>query len=140
MPQLQPAWDTPARMDGLPCTNWKKRTGVTLSGTMADCIARWIALPSHQQQNCSIGWGPWEGQYGSMEAMGIAAYVRRHGLPPKALAARGGVQPSGDTLRRMTAMDRYEATPGPGKPAGDASHLFAGTAGSHPKIKKAPPA
>src|SRR4051812_6083893 len=83
MSKSQPAWDTAARIDGLPCTNWKKRTGVTLEGTLDECITRWLDLAGHQQSNCTLGWGPTaEGDYGSWSASAIGSYVRRNGLPP----------------------------------------------------------
>jgi hypothetical protein len=82
MSKSEPSWETAARIDGLPCTNWKKRTGVTISGTLAQCISRWIDLLGHQRQNCSFGWGPFEGRYGDMDAEHLAAYVRRNGIPP----------------------------------------------------------
>ena len=80
----KPTWDTPARLDGLPCTNWKRREGVTLDGSMADCISRWLNLADHDKRNCTLGWGPAaDGQYGRWGAVAIGAYVLTNGLPPR---------------------------------------------------------
>ena len=109
----KPYWDTPARLDGLPCTNWKRREGVTMDGSMADCIARWLDLADHHKRNCTLGWGPTEdGQYGRWGAVAIGAYVIANRLPPKMAAERGG-QPTPEMLQRMTAMGRYSRPPGP---------------------------
>lgn len=119
MSKSQPAWDTPARLDGLPCTNWKKRAGVTLDGTLADCVARWVSLADQQKRNCTLGWGPNEdGEHGRWGAVAIGAFVLANGLPPKMATERGG-QPAREVLQRLTEMRRYEAPPGPGRPAGD---------------------
>ena len=84
----EPSWDTPARLNGLPCTNWKKRTGVTASGTVGQMFERWLDLPDYQRRDCTLGWGPnAEGQFGSMSGAAMARYVTRNGLPP-GLAAR----------------------------------------------------
>ena len=114
-----PDWNTPARLDGLPCTNWKKRTGVTMDGTLAECVARWLSLQGYQQPDCSLGWGPdRDGQYGKMSAPGIARYVLNMGLPPKVAANRGG-QPQRPVLERMVAMEPYRASPSWRPTAGD---------------------
>ena len=89
-PRPKPEWDTPARIDGLPAKNWKTREGVPLADTLADCITRWLSLPSHHQRDCTLGWGPPDGVHGLMEASSIAAYVLSNGLPPMMAAERGG--------------------------------------------------
>jgi hypothetical protein len=90
-----PDWNTPSRLNGLPATNWKRRSGVTMDGTFAECLERWLGLPHHHQINCSLsveGTGePWEPER-------MAAFVRRSGLPP-ALASR--VQGNAEVLMRM---------------------------------------
>jgi hypothetical protein len=85
----EPAWDTPARVDGMPVTSWKRRTGYSMSGTVADLIQRWLSLPWNIKMECSLGWGPnAAGQHGSLGGSGIGSYVLRKGLPPKMAAAR----------------------------------------------------
>lgn len=109
----QPTWNTPARLNGLPCTNWKKRTGVTMNGTLDACITRWLDLAGYQQANCTLGWGPNEhGQSGSWSATAIGSYVRRNGLPPTMTARRGSTA-GPEVLAKLTAMDRYDPPPGP---------------------------
>ena len=104
----EPNWDTPARITGLPYTNWKKRTGCELKGTMAQCIARWLDLQGYQQRECSLSWGdPITGPFGRMGHHGIAAYIVAHGLPPAVAAARGG-QPPIERLRDMVSMPAHE--------------------------------
>jgi hypothetical protein len=53
----KPTWDTPARIDGLPATNWKTRQGVTLASTLADCIARWLDSPTTRAAGLHFGLG-----------------------------------------------------------------------------------
>jgi hypothetical protein len=78
-----------ARLDGLPVTNWRKRTGYSMSGTVAELIQRWIWLPYYIQQECSLGWGPnAAGQHGAMGGSEIGSYLRRNGLPPAVAAKR----------------------------------------------------
>lgn len=126
MSKSQPTWDTPARLDGLPCINWKKRAGVTLAGTLDGCVTRWLDLAGHQQANCTLGWGPTaDGGYGSWSASAIGSYVRQNGLPPT-MAARRGEQLGPEGLARLTAMDRYDPAPGPGDTRPSASHIYQG--------------
>jgi hypothetical protein len=106
-------WDTPARLDGLPCTNWKRRTGVTLDGCLADCVTRWLSLADHHKRDCTLGWGPTaDAQYGRLGAVAIGAYVLANGLPPAMAAERGG-QPARHVLEQLTAMGTYSRPPGP---------------------------
>lgn len=90
-----PDWTVPARLDGLPATNWKRRTGVTMDGTLAECLERWLSLPHSDQINCSLSVRG-TGQVWEPERM--AAFIKRHG-PPPALAAR--VQGNAEVLMRM---------------------------------------
>ena len=57
-----PYWNTPAKLDGLPATNWKKRTGATLEGMVATCIERWLGQPSQERfaemVNLKTPWRP----------------------------------------------------------------------------------
>ena len=76
----KPTWDTPAHLVGLPCTNWKRRTGVEMRGTLAQCIERWLSLPPHQQQDCSLSHDAGPGRWGPGS---VRAYVAVHGLPPQ---------------------------------------------------------
>ena len=76
----KPSWDTPAHLVGLPCTNWKRRTGVEMRGTLALCIQRWLSLPPHQQQNCTLSNDASPGRWGPGS---IRAYVAVNGLPPQ---------------------------------------------------------
>jgi hypothetical protein len=98
----EPSWDTHARLDGLPATNWKRRTGVTMDGSLAACLEKWLSLPHHHQINCSLavsGTGePWEPER-------MAAFVRRHG-PPPALAAR--IHGNAEVLMRMLEETKAE--------------------------------
>src|SRR5512146_732814 len=89
MSSRDPEWNTPARLDGLPVRHWKRRTGSSENGTMAEMVKRWLGLAWTQQQDCSLGWGPnKDGHSGAMGASEITSYVRRHGLPPAMLVAR----------------------------------------------------
>ncbi len=84
-----PGWDVPAKLEGLPYTNWKRRTGYTETGTLAAMVERWLRLPWHIQSGCSLGWGPDpEGKRGSFHGLGIGAFVLRAGLPPPMMARR----------------------------------------------------
>lgn len=75
---IDPAWDVPAKLDGLPVRHWKRRTGFTECGTVALMIERWLRLAWNQQQGCSLGWGPdASGNQGSWQANGIGAFARR---------------------------------------------------------------
>jgi hypothetical protein len=76
----QHTWDTPAHLVGLPCTIWKRRTGVEMHGTLAQCIARRLGLPPHQQQNCSLSHDAGPGRLGPGS---VRASVPVHGLPPQ---------------------------------------------------------
>ena len=80
MSKQQPTWDTPTHLIGLPCTNWKRRTGIEMDGTLAQCIARRLGLPPHQQQNCSLSHDAGPGRWGPGS---IQAYVTVNGLPPQ---------------------------------------------------------
>ncbi len=107
----EPAWDTPARLDGLPCTNWKRRTGVTMEGTVAQCATRWLSLADHDKQNCTMGWGPTaDGRHGSWGHIALGAFVQRRGIPPEMARERGG-QPSPDVLAELTRVRRYDPCP-----------------------------
>ena len=104
-----PTWDTPARISGLPVTNWKKRTGATMDGPLSACIKRWLDLPTTGRRDASIGWGPSPaGEYGHMECHHIIAFILRHGLPP-GMEAFGGTQPPREVLKRMVVLERPEA-------------------------------
>jgi hypothetical protein len=76
----QPSWDTPAHLFGLPYTNWKRKTGCEMRGTLAECIERWLGLPPEQQQNCTLTNDAAPGQWGPAS---IRAYVAAHGVPPQ---------------------------------------------------------
>lgn len=89
MASHDPGWDVPAKLDGLPYTNWKRRSGYTETGTLAAMVERWLGLPWHIQGGCSLGWGPdAEGRRGAFQGLGIGAFVLRAGLPPAMLARR----------------------------------------------------
>ena len=108
----KPTCETPARLDGLPCTNWKRRAGVTMEGTRAECVARWLSLTDHDKRDCTLGWGPTQDDsYGRWGAVAIGAYVIANGLPPKMAAERGG-QPAPEVLERWTATGAYSPPPG----------------------------
>lgn len=72
MSKPQPTWTTPAHLFGLPITNWKRRAGCEMRGTLAECIQRFLSLPKHQQQNCTLTNSAAPGQWGPAS---IRAYV-----------------------------------------------------------------
>ncbi len=85
----EPDWNTPGTLDGLPVRHWKRRTGYTERGTVAELVQRWLALPWNIKMECSLGWGPnSDGQHGAMGGSEIGSYVRRNGLPPAMAVAR----------------------------------------------------
>jgi hypothetical protein len=51
-----------------------------MRGTLAECIERWLRLPPHHQQNCSLSHDAGPGRWGSGS---IRAYVAVNGLPPQ---------------------------------------------------------
>ncbi len=107
MPFRDPAWDTPAKMDGLPYTNWKRRSGHTETGTVAAMVQRWLGLAWHVQAGCFLSWGPdAEGRTGGFQAEGIGAFVLRVGLPPAMLKGRSR-PPTREEI------ERYWAKPAP---------------------------
>ncbi len=84
-----PDWNTPAHMDGLPVRHWKRRTGYTERGTVAQLVQRWLTLPWNIPMECSLGWGPnAQGKHGTFSSTGIGSFVLRAGLPPAMLATR----------------------------------------------------
>jgi hypothetical protein len=110
----EPHWDDPEHLMGLPCTNWKKRLGYEMRGTVAQCVARWLDLPGGQMRWSDLCWGdPAFDRNGQMGSAGLAAYVLKHGVPPHVAAARGG-QPPAEALARMVPMHKFD--PGPGRP------------------------
>jgi len=58
---IDPDWDVPAKLDGLPVRHWKRRTGFTERGTVAQMVERWLRLAWSQQQGCSLAWGAGRG-------------------------------------------------------------------------------
>lgn len=104
-----PAWDVPAKMDGLPYRHWKRRTGYTEAGTLAQLVERWLRLPWNYQQQCSLGWGPdAEGRHGSFQANGIGAFVLRAGLPPAMLNGRSRPPTTEEIERYFTKPELRE--------------------------------
>jgi hypothetical protein len=111
-----PDWNTPAHMDGLPVRHWKRRTGATETGTVAQLVTRWLALPWNIQFGCSLGWGPdAEGKHGHLSGTGIGSFVLRVGLPPAMLAARSR-PPTREEIEKMFAKPVQREGPpiGPG--------------------------
>jgi hypothetical protein len=104
-------------MDGLPATNWRRRTGVTLDGTVAACITRWLTLPGYAQRDVTMSWGGDQGERWTCNA--IAAFVVANGLPPK-LAAGRPRQPTREELEQMVSMPRYDPCPHASHPANNA--------------------
>jgi hypothetical protein len=96
----KPSWNTPAHLFGLPYTSWKRKTGCEMRGTLAKCIQRWLSLPQHQQQNCTLSNDATPGQWGPAS---IRAYVAANRLPPQMAPV------SPDRLRVMTTKE----LPGP---------------------------
>ncbi len=96
-------WDAPAQLDGLPYTNWKRRTGYTENGTLAKMVERWLTVPWHVQSGCHLGWTATEkGMAGSCSGNGIGSFVLRFGLPPAMLAKRAR-PPTQQEIERMFA-------------------------------------
>ena len=111
-----PDWNTPAHMDGLPVRHWKRRTGYTERGTVAQLVQRWLTLPWNIQMECSLGWGPnAQGKHGNLSSMGIGSLVLRKGLPPAMLAARSR-PPTREEIEKMFAKPVLREGPvlGPG--------------------------
>jgi hypothetical protein len=50
----QPAWETPAHLFGLPLKSWKRKSDIEMRGTLAECVKRFLNLPQHHQQNCTL--------------------------------------------------------------------------------------
>lgn len=112
MASSDPGWDVPARMDGLPYTNWKRRTGYTETGTLAQMVERWLGLAWHIQAGCSIGWGPdAAGKHGAMSADGIGSFVLRVGLPPVMLKKRSRPPTREEIERYFTKPELREGPP-----------------------------
>jgi hypothetical protein len=103
----KPSWDTPAHLVGLPYTNWKRKTGFEMRGTLAECIQRWLSLPQHQQQNCTLTNDAAPGRWGPAS---IRAHVAVHGVPPQ----MGTVPP--DKLKDLTEKQLPAAEPFKGIP------------------------
>ena len=96
-------WNLPAQLDGLPYTNWKRRSGYTEIGTLAAMTERWLRLPWNVQAGCHLSWGPdAEGKRDSAHGNGIGAFVLRVGLPPAMLACRSRA-PTREEIERMFA-------------------------------------
>jgi hypothetical protein len=113
-----PAWDTPAHLVGLPYTNWKHKTGFEMRGTMAECVQRFLNLPQHHQQNCTL---TIEGTRGNWGPASIRAHVAVHGVPP----TMGTV--SLDRLKEMTTKELPTATPPSPLQAQDAAAVARGS-------------
>lgn len=108
---IDPAWNVPAKLDGLPVRHWRRRTGFTERGTIAQMVERWLQLSWNQQQECSLAWGPdTNGKHGSWQPNGIGAFVIRAGLPPQMLAARSR-PPTPEEIERMFAKPAYREMP-----------------------------
>lgn len=111
---IDPDWNVPAKLDGLPVRHWKRRTGFTERGTVAQLVERWLRLAWNQQQGCSLGWGPdADGRHGGWQANGIGAFVLRAGLPPQMLAARS-LRPTREEIERMFTKPAYREIPSSG--------------------------
>jgi hypothetical protein len=75
----KPDRNTPGTLNGPLVTNWKRRTGYTERGTVAQLVERWLWLPYNIQMECSLGWGPNSAnQHGSLSGSGIGSYVLRY--------------------------------------------------------------
>lgn len=94
-------WNAPAQLDGLPYTNWKRRSGYTETGTLARMVERWLRLPWNIQSGCLLRWEATEaGEGGSASANGIGSLVLRVGLPPQMLVGRSRL-PTTEEIERM---------------------------------------
>jgi len=116
----RPDWNTPAHLSGLPCTNWKRRTGMEMRDTLAACIKRWLDLPAHQRRDCTLYVGE-SGKGRMLDGGAITREIEQIGLPPDMAAARGG-QPSPADLARIAAVGRDEPPKGSGNATDAAVH------------------
>ena len=102
MSKSQPTWDTPAHLFGLPLKSWKRKGDCEMRGSLAECVQRFLSLPQHHQQNCTLSNDAAPGQWGPAS---IRAYVAAHGLPP----SMAPVSPA--RLKQLTTKDLPQATP-----------------------------
>src|SRR4051812_7411323 len=79
-----------------------------MRGTFGACVERFLSLPQHHQQNCTL---TIEGTRGNWGPASIRAYVAVHGVPPQ----MGRVPP--DKLKQLTKKQLPTAGPFKGKPA-----------------------
>jgi hypothetical protein len=113
----QPTWNTPAHLFGLPIKNWKRRADCEMRGTLAQCIQRFLGLPQHHQQDCTLTNSAAPGHWGPAS---IRAYVAVHGLPPQ----MAPVSPS--RLKEMTTKELPQVTPPSPLQAQDAASVAKG--------------
>lgn len=97
----QPQWTTPAHVVGLPYTNWKRKTGFEMRGTLAQCVQRFLSLPQHHAQNVTL---TIEGVKGNWGPASIRAFVAANGVPPQMSPVPL------DRLRELTSKTLPEAT------------------------------
>ena len=97
-----PSWNAPARLFGLPLLRgWKHKADIEMRDTFAACVHRFLSLPQHQQQNCTLTIDGVRGQWGPAS---IRAHVAVHGVPPQ----MGKVPP--DRLKELTNKELPQAT------------------------------
>ncbi len=118
MPPPDPEWTVQAHLSGLPYTNWKKRTGYDMRGSLAECAERFLNLPYHHQINCSLSW---EGGGHFSSSDDIRSLLRRIGPPPQ-MAAR---MMTAERWLQMMAKPKAEFRPDTG-PYNDASTIGLG--------------
>jgi hypothetical protein len=110
-----PTWNTPAHLVGLPVTNWKKRTGFEMRGTLGECIERFLNLQPQHQQNCTLTHEAGQGNWGPAS---IRTFVLTNGPPPQMTA--NGRQLTGERLRKLCERENYDPSPHASHPAKDA--------------------
>lgn len=97
-----PSWNAPAHLVGLPYTNWKRKTGFEMRGTLAECVQRALSLPDHNAQNITL---TIEETPGRWNMASIRAHVAKHGAPPQM-----GI-PLPERLKQLTEKQPLRATP-----------------------------
>jgi hypothetical protein len=112
-----PLWNAPAHLFGLPIRSWKHKADIEMRGTMAECVQRFLNLPQHQQQNCTL---TIDGTPGTWGPASIRAHVAIHGAPPQ----MGKLPPH--RLKMMTTKELPQPTPPSPLQAQDAATIAKG--------------
>jgi hypothetical protein len=82
-----------------------------MHGTLAQCVKRWLDLPTHAMQNCDLSWYDGIARRAVWSARQIGGHVIACGLPPEMASAAGG-QPSPEALQLIVYGQPYKCPPG----------------------------